>query len=450
MTRSLKLCLIVLSFFVYFLISPPFQAPDEPEHYQIIYFLTRLQYPRLVQDVRTSTNYQLLDTFEKVFNTTRVASENYVIPDFGAIKKFVSMKNTADGLPRIADPLSKQGHQPVLYHVLGAVFFSLSSLFHLDMVSQYYTVRALSTLFYFLSVFFAYHIFKYVFRKTAVAENLTVFFALNPVTLKAGIAVNPDIALVFFSLFSLWVTFKIGKKISLKHVLLFTLLSGLAVWTKFQGVVLVPFFIFIFFRKDGLIKKSVIFSLLFLTAFLFVIFHWFLLNIMRYGAPIIDNFSIMGRFNLPHYSLLQSLVQAVFEFRHTVMHYAGFWGWGDPYPFKPFFLIYAVMFLFLSFMGAAVAILRKNASNIALHVFLSSLLVFLFLVALRHKLTRFSGDIQGRYLLPVFVVFVVYLAEGMAFFLRKKIETVSGYFFYFTLFQYFFVLCFVIIPKYYV
>ena len=101
-------------------------------------------------------------------------------------------------------------------------------------------------------------------------------------------------------------------------------------------------------------------------------------------------------------------------------------------------------------MGAAVAILRKNASNIALHVFLSSLLVFLFLVALRHKLTRFSGDIQGRYLLPVFVVFVVYLAEGMAFFLRKKIETVSGYFFYFTLFQYFFVLCFVIITKYYV
>ena len=80
MVRHLKLYLIVLSYLIYFIISPPFQAPDEPEHYQIVYFLTRLQYPRLVRDVHTLTNYQLLDTFEKVLNTTRVASENYIIP----------------------------------------------------------------------------------------------------------------------------------------------------------------------------------------------------------------------------------------------------------------------------------------------------------------------------------------------------------------------------------
>ena len=110
-------------------------------------------------------------------------------------------KNRAVGFPKINNPLSKQGHQPIFYHAVGVVPFSISTLLRLDMVTQYYVVRLTSTLFYFLSVFLAYQILKYLFKKTDVAENLTVFFAINPVTLKAGIAVNPDIALLFFPFF---------------------------------------------------------------------------------------------------------------------------------------------------------------------------------------------------------------------------------------------------------
>ena len=448
--RHLKLYLIVFSYLVYFIISPPFQAPDEPEHYQIIYFLTRLQYPRLVKDVHTSTNYQLLDTFEKVFNTTQVASENYVIPDFEKIKKFVSQKNRAISFPKIKNPLSKQGHQPILYHIIGIVFFSLSSLLRLDMVAQYYVVRLTSTLFYFLSVFLAYHILKYLFNKSVVAENLTVFFAINPVTLKAGIAVNPDSALLFFSLLALWLVFKVDNKMSLKHVLLFSLVGGFAMWTKFQGITLVSFFVFVLFQKYGWAKKFITYCLSLLIITFLIISPWLVINIQRYGVPIVDNFSIMGKFNLPHYNLGQAIIQAIFEFRHTIIHYAGFWGWGEPYPFKPFFISYTVVFLFFSFVGLINMTWVKNKQNAMLHVFSFSLLVFLFSVGLRHKLMRFSGDIQGRYLLPVFIVFVIYLANGAGILFKKKTVEISGYFFWFALFQYYFILFFVIFPKYYV
>lgn len=450
MARHLKLYLIVLSYLIYFIISPPFQAPDEPEHYQIIYFLNRLQYPRLVQNVHTSTNYHLLSTLEKVFNTTRVASENYVIPDFEKIKKFVSQKYRAVDFPKIYNPLSKQGHQPIFYHAGGAVLFSTSSLFRLDMVSQYYVVRLTSTLFYFLSVYLAYLILKYIFKKIEVAENLTVFFALNSVTLKAGIAVNPDIALLFFSLLSLWIAFKVGNKILLKHVLFFSIVSGLAVWTKFQGITLIPFFIFIIFQKYRWTKKFVLYCLFYLGTSFLLVSPWLLLNFVRYGQPVIDNFAIMGKFNLPHYTLFQAIIQAILEFRHTIMHYAGFWGWGEPYPFKPFFIFYTIAFFFFSFMGAVAMIRRRNTLNNALHVFSFSLLVFLFFVGLRHKLMRFSGDIQGRYLLPVFIVFVSYLVSGAGHIFKIKVEKVSEYFLFFSLFQYYFILVFVIIPKYYV
>lgn len=450
MVRHLKLYLIVLSYLIYFIISPPFQAPDEPEHYQIVYFLTRLQYPRLVRDVHTSTNYQLLDTFEKVLNTTRVASENYVVPDFEKIKKFVSQKNRAVGFPKVNSPLSKQGHQPIFYHAVGVVPFSISTLLRLDMVTQYYVVRLTSTLFYFLSVFLAYQILKYLFKKTDIAENLTVFFAINPVTLKAGIAVNPDIALLFFSLLSLWIVFKIGNKKFLKHILLFSLISGLAVWTKFQGVALIPFFIFIIFQKYRWTKKFVLYCLFYLGTSFLLISPWLLLNLSRYGVPVVDNFAIMGKFNLPHYNLGQAIIQAILEFRHTVMHYAGFWGWGEPYPFKIFFILYTVIFLCLSFVGFIRIKKQKGKHNNMLIVFSLSLILFLFLVSLRHKLMRFSGDIQGRYLLPVFIVFVTYLVKGADILFRKKVEEISRYFFFFALFQYNFILFFVIIPKYYV
>lgn len=450
MARHLKLYLILLSYLIYFIISPPFQAPDEPEHYQIIYFLNRLQYPRLVQNVQTSTNYHLLSTLEKVFNTTQVASENYVIPDFEKIKTFVAQKNRAVGFPKVKNPLSKQGHQPIFYHAGGAVLFSISTLLHLDMVSQYYVIRLTSTLFYFLSVYLAYLILKYLFKKTETAQNLTVFFALNPVTLRAGIAVNPDVELLFFSLLSLWFAIRIGGKISLKHILLFSLVSGFALWTKFQGVVLIPFFVFIIFRKCGWTIKSVWYCLLYLCSSFLLISPWLILNLIRYGIPVIDNFAIMGRFNLPRYNLGQAIIQAIFEFRHTVMHYSGFWGWGEPYPFKPFFIFYTIAFFFLSFMGIIVMIRKKNALNNVLHVFSFSLLAFLFFVGLRHKLLRFSGDIQGRYLLPAFIVFVTYFAKGAGVIFKKSEMDISNYFFWFSLFQFYFILFFVIIPKYYV
>ena len=75
-----------------------------------------------------------------------------------------------------------------------------------------------------------------------------------------------------------------------------------------------------------------------------------------------------------------------------------------------------------------------------LFAFSFSLVLFLFLVALRHKLLRFSGDIQGRYLLPIFPALIVFQVMGTGVIFKKRIEDLSAYFFWFSLFQFYFIL----------
>ena len=86
----------------------------------------------------------------------------------------------------------------------------------------------------------------------------------------------------------------------------------------------------------------------------------------------------MGKFNLPHYNLGQAIIQAILEFRHTIMHYAGFWGWGDPYPFKIFLFSIPHFFFVLSFIGFIHMMKQKKNITTYLLFFPFSRSVFIF------------------------------------------------------------------------
>jgi hypothetical protein len=69
---------------------------------------------------------------------------------------------------------------------------------------------------------------------------------------------------------------------------------------------------------------------------------------------------------------------------------------------------------------------------------------------LYYKTNRLSCDIQGRYLLPGLFAFVLFAWKGMANLLRKKDLLIAECLFSFSIWQYFFIICYVLIPRYYV
>lgn len=445
-----KIALIVCFYVAFFILSPPFQLPDEPDHYQYIYLLSRGHYPRLIPNIATQGNQKILQTMEQVFDYTKVASRDFALPDYRKIASYVTQRNMSRFFPVVLPALSKQGHQPPLYHLAGALFFKLGDLLRADIITQFYLVRLISALFYFLSVWLSYRLFRLLLQKKQSTENMTVFFAINPLVMKMGVTINPDIALLFFCLLFLFLSVNAFIRKKEYAPLMVAAIAGLAILTKLAGVFLIPFYVcYLILRRVP--RQRLFLSLaVFLSGTFAVILPWLLFNMRTYGAPVIDNFSLICKRDLPHYSLFTALAQAGFEFRHTFMHYAGFWGWGEPYPFKLFFIAYAIVFAATVSMGVVAALKGKSFFALILTGFAACLVLVLYPVSLRSKLQGLSCDIQGRYLLPAFPALALIALSGIVRYSRSKEETVSRILMLFAIFQAQLVLWYVVIPKYYV
>ena len=239
-----------------------------------------------------------------------------------------------------------------------------------------------------------------------------------------------------YSLLFLYLLLKYEKKI-----VILALVSGAAVLSKFSGIFTVIAFTSATCLRHKLSKKCLTSILKYALVFLLLLLPWFIFNYLRYHNPIQDNFSLICKRDFPTHSIIITAGYSLFEFRHTINHYAGFLGWGEPYPFKFFFVGYTIMFSIVFFIGTIRIILGNDRSLKILLSYVLSLFLFLFILDFYRKLSHYSCDIQGRYLLPAFLPITVVLAKGI-----KSEKLLS----YFAIFQYYFILFFVLIPKYYV
>ncbi len=423
--------IIFLSYLVFFVLTPPFQVPDEPEHYENIYWFSQGVYPRLPKP--HEKNYQLfVQPLFNLYDSTEVIRNSFVLPNFQKIK-------SPSSNIKPAAPVSTQSYHPPLYYVFGAVFFKLATLLRFDSISSFYFVRLVSAAFYFLSVFIAYKILGLVIKNKTSVGHLLLFFAINPVTLKMGIGINNEIAVTFFSLLFLYLLLRYEKKL-----FLLAATSAAATLSKFSGVFTVFIVGIITFAQYKFKIKFFLSYLKFLSVFFIIIAPWLIFNLLRYNNPIQDNFSLICKKDFLGYGIVSTFFYSLFEFRHTINHYAGFLGWGEPYPFKFFFVGYTITFSFLFLIGLIRLIgptRRGERKTVILLSYILSLFFFLFILDFYRKLSHFSCDIQGRYLLPAFLPITIVLAKGI-----KSTKLLA----YFAIFQYYFILFFVLIPKYYV
>lgn len=444
--------LIFISYLIFFILTPPFQFPDEPEHFENVYWVSKLQYPYVYKQ-NTKNPRLFVAPLLTLYNLPEDTQNTYNILQFNSIQNSTLRKKTTESLEnRALDAISSQAYHPPLYYVFASIFFRLGMIFRLDVISLFYVVRLSSACIYGAMVIIGYYILKRFFHNNNVLNNILIFFALNPLVLKSGIGITHDglLALFLMALFWYIVTFQKTKMIGFKQLFIMAILSAGASLTKLSGLSAVLFVIFYIVIYRGFTKKNLWLIMIYCLIVYGFILPWFVFNYLRYKNPIVDNFGLIIKGGLHPQPIITACLKAVFEFRHAIMHFAGFMGWNEVYPFKWFFIGYTCLFvgLCIAGLGSFLKQYRKNA--ILTFTYITSLVLFLFILEIRHKIIGYPWDIQGRYIIALFLPLSIIMFWGLKKIIRKNGETISRIFFYAAVFQWYFVVFFVLIPRYYV
>lgn len=444
---------IFLSYFVFFFLIPPFQEPDESSHYENVYWITQGIYP-FVPESLTPNNHPYTEKIAPYFAIG--INHPMLIPDFPAIAKSYEATRVSYSpqLTRTFLPISVQAYNPPVYYVIGAVFLKIAQLLHTSLLSQYYAVRFASALLYFGTVFLAYKIISILFKSPEVRKSLLIFFALNPLFINVGIGINPDIAITFFATLFLFLVMREQSKKNFfmkKKLIFFALILGIATLAKISGFFLVlSFLLYLFFLKQTF-RQWIMASIILLIPFIFIQIPWALFNYARYHVFVVSEVALGPATNTLANPIPKAVIAAAFEFRHTFMHYAGFFGWNDIHPFSTIFIPYAITFFILLCCGIYVVWKEDNDKRNKLLVFsIGSLFLFFYFLSLERELFFPHWDIQGRYIMPIFFPMIICVAYGLAKITKRSIEHVAPYLFYFAIFYYFLSLIFTLLPRYYV
>jgi Predicted membrane protein (DUF2142). len=186
--------LIFFAWFLFYIFTPPFQTPDEEGHYENIFWFSHLVYPQV--EKKGEKNYHFVDQFIPFFNFKNKPFSFKKIFSSPLIKK-----TSKDVDIKKLTPKNLQAYHPPLYPLIGAIFFKMAEILNFNLISQFYFTRLLSAFFYFLMVFISYKILKIIFKQEKEIISVLLLFSLNPQILRAGISINPDIAVVFFHIY---------------------------------------------------------------------------------------------------------------------------------------------------------------------------------------------------------------------------------------------------------
>jgi len=394
--------LIFFSWLIMYILVPPFHTPDEPSHYENVMRLARGYYPYQVVD-KTKKNILYVDQLEHL----------YTSPPFSPLKVAQSSlwhKNsyTAHEV-RAVSKENFQSYHPFLYPLILAPFQFVAERLQMNLIDQYYFVRLANSLFYFASMYILYRILKHVIADEKKRVAALLVCALNPFVVKSFVGINPDNGVAFFSLLFLFGAVRI-KTLNPVSVTVLAILAGCAFLSKLTGVALLLIFGYLFIAYPSRKYNKVLLSALALGIFALTIWPWIYLMLHRYHTLFTNAVVIAWNNALRPHPVWQSVLFGVLGLRHTIMHYAGFFGpQNNIYPSPFFFYGYIIFFILASVVGAV-----RSYKNTSLLVFIYTLSFLLFLSVLGFYFYRSGAlwDIQGRYALAVFPLICYFVVES--------------------------------------
>jgi 4-amino-4-deoxy-L-arabinose transferase-like glycosyltransferase len=193
-SQRIGLYLAILAFLhglVYLALTPPWQAPDEPQHFQYVRFLL---------DERRLPNSQDETTDTPLAEEVRQSMIQF---DFWTWRDHSTVPSTL-------------GYQiawahPPLYYILAAV--TLAPFPSLDVTTQLYIVRLFSLTLTALTVWVAYQAMRSLFPDSpALAAAVPLFIALLPMHAFLGSSVNNDALAELTATAIIWLLIEISRR----------------------------------------------------------------------------------------------------------------------------------------------------------------------------------------------------------------------------------------------
>lgn len=433
--------LIIAAYLIYFILTPPLTTHDEEAHVAIIVSLAQGNYPYTGTGYSNKTNLLATERLK--------AGLNYVdhpdqIPTFDKISKLKA--NVGDY--NAAKVVSHQAYSPPFYYLVGTFFYFLSKISS-NLLEQFYILRLTSALFYIGTVLIAWKILLVFFKDKKTASSILLFFSINPLVLKSGIGINPDIGGAFFSLCFLYAILKLpANKLDTGKIVKISAISALAALTKISAIFTNAGFILYSLLVGKLSKKTFQRVLIFQAVFLAITFLWFIFAYNRFGTFFPEPFSALCG-SIGPTSPASKTIDTFTAFRFTIMNYSGFMGMGWPHPFNWFFISYTLLFAIFLIPGFLFVLRQKKLIYKTLLIYIAPLILLILMISALSRLKETDCGLDGRFILPGFFVLYLFIYWGILSFTKseEKAAKIVGYF---AIFHYLFILFTVLIIRYYV
>ncbi len=408
---------------VYTLIVPPFQAPDEFNHFYRSWQMTeggfvgkKTSDNRLGDSLPTSLLSISTPFVQLPFHFEQRIKSNTIFqylktPLDEKQRTFIDFSNTA------VYPPTAYFSQAISIYVFKNIGFTPLSIFY---------IARLFTLFLWIAI--VYISIKII----PVKKELFALLALLPASLFINASLNADVltnALSFFTI-SLFTKMFFGKSnIKKIKILIFGFTTVLISLNKIVYLPLV--FLFFLIPKEHFIsvKQKYILSLLLLTANIAVVVWWSKLiaplyirfedynAAYRLGQQLNEGVdpTAQASFILHNPFIFTTIMITSFikTMPHTLIHYAGKFGWEKNY--LPFWLI-VPLFLMILLRGGDSENLNDNRfqKDLKLKIFIVGLMMCMALATAMYLLwcpvgSSFIENLSGKYFIPIFPLFFMAL-----------------------------------------
>lgn len=399
---------VVIIYFLWLVVIPPFMAPDEPSHYTYTEILAVTK--KLPSTLPFFKSKELLQTLSYLgFNLNRLETP----------QKFSLTPHLKKNLESINDnhTFSKEKHTigikyyPPLYYLLGVPTFWLTE--KLFIFQKIYFLRLTS---FFLSIIILFIFWKFTQRFKIKSLPKPLFFlslALQPMFVFSNITYNNDLlqnlfgALFFLSLIFFW-----KNSDDKKFIIIFPLIFLFSLIAKpLSFLLLIPYFAAVILSKAKRPTKLILLAVSFFTC-LAIYFFW-------YRHISITSASLAPFLSKPlPITFLSYLLETLFK-NHTRIIFRSFWGlfgWIDtPYPQIIFIIL--LIFCFIAVIGIIKVLIKKETENKFILVSLVSLATYaLFYLCFNFYSLKYTGNyiIVGRYFFIIFLPLMSLLLWGLS------------------------------------
>ena len=397
----------------FLVLIPPFQVPDEYEHY---YKSWDLSSGHLIPEkIGNKAGVSVPESVKIMTDNTYQKWKYYILNnqsmDMGYLLNLPLRSNT-----NVFVDISKYAvvtYSPLPY-LASALSIALGKLFDLSPLLLMYLGRFGNLLLWLLIVFLAIKI-------TPVFKWGFLAIALMPMTLFQAASLSADGTAISLSFLAIAIFLKLAlddniKKITTKHILIMVLISLLLGLAKMPYIMLILLFFLIPSKKfEGRTKMFKIFGLMFLLAVLIVAFWNFAVNGLY--MPLDPGISLKDQL----LCVLHYPVNFIETMLNTSSQYAGDlpfivvgnWAYANsPIPHLIYYMYFFVILLIAAFDKGSFKISLKQR-----YIILGSFLLIAGTIFLLEYLTwTYTGapvihGIQGRYLIPILPLLFLTLYE---------------------------------------